>query len=69
MNYPKKQMRISELVKMGYSKKELRAIFHSRGLNRQFNIACQITPGARNSPIVFDTEALEKYMKSKCTGR
>lgn len=70
MNYPEKKMRLSELVKMdcGFSKKELRAIYKNRMLNRQFSIACKMTPGVRNSPIMFDTDALEKYWNSKCTG-
>ena len=68
MDYPKQKMRLSELVKMGYTKKDLRAIYKNRSLNRQFSIACKMTPGVRNSPIIFDTDALEKYWNSKCTG-
>ncbi len=68
MDYPKKKIRLSALVKMGYSKKELKAIYRNRSLNKDFKIASKITPGIRNSPIEFDIEALEKYWKFKCTG-
>ena len=63
-SFKKKRMRLSELVKMGYSKKELRKIYLSREINRKYYVSCKMTTGVRNSPIIFDTEQLQKYFDS-----
>ena len=63
MTYPKCVMKISELQKMGFSKSWLLMIYRLYGQK----IAWKMSP-ARNSPILFDTEALEKYRKAQCTG-
>ena len=64
MNYPKQVMTITELRKMGYPKEWLLSIYRSR----HQDIAWKMDESKSNSPILFDTEALEKYRKSKCTG-
>ena len=67
MEYPKALMTIKELETMGYKRDELLEIYRSRAINRNFRIACKMSD-APNSPIKFDTEALEKYRRSRCTG-
>lgn len=57
MQYPKKIMRASELKKMGFPDEYLMRIFRTKGQT----IAWKMTPTARNSPILFDTEGLEKW--------
>ena len=64
MTYPKKIMRLSELVAEGYPEEWLRAIYR----NRHQNIAWKMDESKNNSPILFDTEELEKYRKAHCTG-
>ena len=64
MEYDKKIMTLTELVKMGFSKKELMEIYRSR----HQTVAWKGGNGKKNSPIYFSTEDLEKYRKSKCTG-
>lgn len=61
MNYPKKVMRIKELVSMGFSESFLRELY----LRRNQKIAWKNSAG-KNSPIYFDTEELEKIRKSQC---
>lgn len=68
MTYPKAVMTINELVKMGFSDEELRKIYRSRAINRQYHIAWKKDPTKEKSTIQFDTEALEKYRKAQCTG-
>lgn len=78
MKYPKKVMTIRELTRtddkenpennIGFSKEWLLEIYRSRSINRQFRIAWKQNENKPNSTIYFDTEALEKYRKSKCTG-
>ena len=61
MTYPKSLMRISELKEMGWSKQELLFIYRTtKGIASKGK--------SRNSPIKFDTEALEKYRKAQCAG-
>lgn len=67
--YPKKFMRLSALVKMGLPEKWLRTIYYSRSINRDNSIAWKMDASKVNSPIIFDTDELEKYRKSQCTGR
>ena len=69
MKYPKPIMTISELKEMGYHEEELRRIARSRVINRDFSIAWPRNPDAKNSPIEFDTEALDRYRRSIATGK
>ena len=68
MNYPKQVMTITELKKMGYPDEWLRNIYRSRAINRDYSIAWKMDESKNNSPILFDTEQLEKYRKAHCTG-
>ena len=65
MEYPKAVMKISELTKMGFSRSYLLMVFRLQGKRE---IAWKMST-AENSPILFDTEKLEKYRKARCTGR
>lgn len=67
--YPKKFMWLSALVEMGLPEKWLRTIYYSRSINRDNSIAWKMDASKNNSPIIFDTDELEKYRKSQCTGR
>ena len=78
MNYPKRFMRLSELTKkddadpsknIGLPEKWLRTIYYSRSINKDHSIAWKMDASKKNSPIIFDTDELEKYRKSQCTGR
>lgn len=63
MEYPKPVMKISELKKMGFPEQWLLSVFYvTKGIAWK-------TGTAPNCPIVFDTEALEKYRRSACQGR
>lgn len=67
--YPKKIMRLKELEKeCGFPKEWLLMIYRNRGINRIYSIAWKQDETKKNSPILFDTDALERYRKSKCTG-
>ena len=69
MKYPKALMTIKELKELGWKDKYLRSIYRNRTINRNFSIAWK--QGGEEKPhstIVFDTEVLEKYRKSLCTG-
>lgn len=69
MKYKKPVMTIVELKAMGYPEKYLRAIYRSRAINRDHSIAWKM--GGEDKPhstILFDTEALEKYRRTQCTG-
>ena len=69
MKYPKAVMTIGELVEMGYKEKWLRSIYRSRSINRDYSIAWK--QGGEEHPhstILFDTEALDRYRRSQCTG-
>ena len=67
-SYPKKFMRLSELTEMGLPEEWLRFIYRSRSINRDYSIAWKMDYSKRNSPIIFDTDELEKYRKAQCTG-
>lgn len=60
MTYPKKLMTITELVKLGYSRSYLDRIAH----HEQSHKYIRRTSTAKNSTIRFDTEVLEKLIKS-----
>lgn len=64
MTYPKEIMTISELMKMGFRRKDLEAIYRLRNQK----IAWKSGTGGRTSTILFSTEELEKFRISKCTG-
>lgn len=62
MTYPKAVMTIPELIAMGFPEKWLLMVFRMQGRRA---IAWK-RGTATNSPILFDTEELEKYRKSQC---
>ena len=64
MDYPKPIMRMSELKKLGYPETWLMGVYKT---TPRKSIAWRMSP-APNSPILFDTEALEEYRKAQCTG-
>lgn len=67
--YPKAIMTLKELKEvMGFSEEYLRTIARDRKLNKEYGIACKQNPKKKNSPYMFDTEALDKYRKAHCTG-
>lgn len=69
MKYEKPVMTITELKKMGFPDEWLRSIYRSRTINRNHCIAWKM--GGEDKPkstILFDTEELEKYRRSLCTG-
>ena len=55
MRYPKLVMRQSELLKEGFPEEFLRRAYKAGG------IAWKLDPTRANSPILYDTQALEKY--------
>lgn len=59
MVYEKPIMRLSELVKMGFPEEYLMRIYRMKGQV----IARKSNPLMRNSPIIFDTQALDDYWK------
>lgn len=61
MEYPYKVMRTKDLVKMGWPEEHLRDIYRL-GIRK---IAWK-TGTAKNCPILFDTDELEKYRRSQC---
>lgn len=64
MKYPKAVMKMSELKKMGFPESYLMDIF-TMYENRVKKIAWKQSR-AENSPILFDTEALERYRGGQC---
>ena len=62
MQYPKKVMKLSDLEKMGFPKRTLQQIYNMPGQKIAWKMS-----NARNSPILFDTDELEKMRKAKCT--
>lgn len=63
MEYPKAVMRMSELKKMGMPEKWLLRIYRMRNQKIAWKAS-----DATNSPILFDTEKLEKYRQASCAG-
>ncbi len=57
--YPKRIMRLNELVEMGYSKEYLMKQYRTKGQK----FARKQDPTRRNSPIIFDTELFEKQQR------
>ena len=64
MEYPKKIMTLTELTALGFSKKELLAIYRSR----HQSIAWKGGSGGKTSTIYFSTDDLEAHRIKKCTG-
>lgn len=58
MIYPKPVMRIKELKAMGIPETTLMRIYRTRGQKA----AWKISPGKSNSPIVFDTNELDRIL-------
>lgn len=56
-SFPKQRMRLPELVAAGFSRRELKAAYRSRGQTFAF----KMSPNKRNSPIIFDTDGLARY--------
>lgn len=61
MTYPKQVMKITELERMGFTRDWLMYVYRRRNQT----IAWKLSP-AKNSVILFDTEALEKFRKAQC---
>lgn len=57
--YPKRIMRLSELIKLGYSREYLMKQYRIKGQK----FAKKQDPTCRNSPIIFDTELFEKQQR------
>lgn len=55
MKYPKPIMKKSELMKFGFPEEFLQRAYLQGG------IAWRINPSVYNSPLLYDTEELEKY--------
>lgn len=55
--YPRRIMRLNELVELGYSKEYLMKQYRRKGQT----FAKKQDPTRRNSPIMFDTELFEKH--------
>ena len=64
MEYEKKIMTISELIPYGFTKKELYGIARKRNNG----VAYKVGKGGTTSTYKFDTDKLDKYLKSKSTG-
>lgn len=59
MQYTKGRMTISELIDIGYTRRELYEIYHSE-LNEDRRIAYKKNEHSDRSTIVFDTDELER---------
>lgn len=57
--YPKRIMRLNELVKLGYTREYLMKQYRIKGQK----FAKKQDPMRRNSPIIFDTELFEKQQQ------
>ena len=61
MKYPKPVMKKTELEKMGFPEQWLLMVFRKHGQK----VAWKMGKGS-NSPILFDTDALEKIRVASC---
>lgn len=59
MKYPKQLMKQKELIKIGFPKEFLDRAYRNGG------IAFRINPAAINSPLIYDTQALEDFRVSQ----
>lgn len=57
VTYPKPVMRKAELVKLGYPEEWLMDAYN----DKTQDFAWKIDPTKSNSPIIYDTDGLEKY--------
>ena len=57
MEYPKKNMRRTELLKMGFPEELLDRAYREKGQT----FAYKISPTKKNSPIMFDTVEFERW--------
>lgn len=57
MQYPKKIMRKTELMKLGFPEEFLMFAYRFPGQN----FASKVNPTKNNSPIFFETEGFEKW--------
>lgn len=64
--YQKTEMRLSELVAMGFSKTWLLSIAKNPYLQSEYNGAHRISD-APNSPYIFNVAAVERIRKNHCT--
>lgn len=55
--YPKPIMKLSELREMGFPEEYLLYVYRAPGQT----VAHKLNPTKKNSPILYDTEALEKF--------
>lgn len=58
MIFPQPIMRLKPLTEMGIPEATLMRIYRTRGQK----VAKKISPGVRNSPIIFDTDRLAEYL-------
>lgn len=65
MVYPKPQMRLRELVEMGFSKTWLLSVAQNAYLQSEYNVAHR-TSSAKNAPYIFNTAAIERIRKNEC---
>lgn len=61
MVYPKPIMRLKQLKEMGIPESVLLRIYRTRGQK----VAKKISPGKRNSPLIFDTAELDKALREE----
>lgn len=61
IKYPKPVMKMSELVAMGFAKDFLMYAYRKNTAA----IAWKMNPTKSNSPILFDTEGLEKFRQAQ----
>ena len=61
MEYPAKVMRAKELVAIGWPEKYLRQIYNTPGQKCAWKRNNSV-----NSPILFDTDELEKFRRARC---
>ena len=61
MVYPKPIMRLKQLKEMGIPEAALMRIYRTRGQK----VAKKISPGKRNSPLIFDTAELDKALREE----
>lgn len=61
MKYPKPIMKKTELLKMGFPDEYLMYVYRMPGQR----IAHKLNPTKKNSPLIFDTEALEEFRQKQ----
>ena len=61
MTYPKPIMKMAELKAMGFTEDYLMRVYRTRGQKAAWKASNKI-----NSPILFDTEELEKIRRRHC---